>query len=306
MKVSLVIMAAGLGSRYGGSKQIDGIGPHNEILMEYGIYDALRAGFNKVVFIIKPDMAELMDRLCGDYLREMTALDGNPLEVEYVFQDFSSVPAFYEIPEERTKPFGTVHALLCAADAVKEPFCVINADDYYGMDAYKTIYDALLQLPEEGQATMVGYLLKNTASLHGTVSRGVCEVEGDQLRAVHETKKIQLYADGTLKDLERDRQLDPESVVSMNFWGFMPSIFGLLKDYFDYFLRELVGEDLKAECLLPVMVDYEMKMGKLEVSVLNSVDKWFGMTYQEDRLIVAEELKQLHAEGRYPESLRGN
>ena len=306
MKVSLVIMAAGLGSRYGGSKQIDGIGPHNEILMEYGIYDALRAGFNKVVFIIKPDMAELMDRLCGDYLREMKALDGNPVEVEYVFQDFSSVPAFYEIPEGRTKPFGTVHALLCAADAVKEPFCVINADDYYGMDAYKTIYDALLQLPEEGQATMVGYLLKNTASLHGTVSRGVCEVEGDQLRAVHETKKIQLYTDGTLKDLERDRQLDPESVVSMNFWGFMPSIFGLLKDYFDYFLRELVGEDLKAECLLPVMVDYEMKMGKLEVSVLNSVDKWFGMTYQEDRLIVAEELKQLHAEGRYPESLRGN
>ena len=180
MKVSLVIMAAGLGSRYGGSKQIDGIGPHNEILMEYGIYDALRAGFNKVVFIIKPDMAELMDRLCGDYLREMTALDGNPLEVEYVFQDFSSVPDFYEIPEERTKPFGTVHALLCAADAVKEPFCVINADDYYGADAYRTMYDTLLQLPAEGKAAMVGYLLKNTASLHGTVSRGVCEVEGDQ------------------------------------------------------------------------------------------------------------------------------
>ena len=306
MKVSLVIMAAGLGSRYGGSKQIDGIGPHNEILMEYGIYDALRAGFNKVVFIIKPDMAELMDRLCGDYLREMTALDGNPLEVEYVFQDFSSVPDFYEIPEERTKPFGTVHALLCAADAVKEPFCVINADDYYGMDAYKTIYDALLQLPEEGQATMVGYLLKNTASLHGTVSRGVCEVEGDQLRAVHETKKIQLYTDGTLKDLERDRQLDPESVVSMNFWGFMPSIFGLLKDYFDYFLRELVGEDLKAECLLPVMVDHEMKQGDLEVAVLQSHEKWFGMTYQEDRKIVAKELELLHAEQVYPENLREN
>ena len=306
MKVSLVIMAAGLGSRYGGSKQIDGIGPHNEILMEYGIYDALRAGFNKVVFIIKPDMAELMDRLCGDYLREKTALDGTPVEVEYVFQDFSSVPAFYEIPEGRTKPFGTVHALLCAADVVKEPFCVINADDYYGMDAYKTIYNALLQLPEEGQATMVGYLLKNTASLHGTVSRGVCEVEEDKLRAVHETKKIQLYADGTLKDLEQDRELNPESVVSMNFWGFMPSVFGKLKDYFDYFLRELAGDDLKVECLLPVMVDHEMKKGELEVSVLSSADKWFGMTYQEDRLIVAKELKQLHAEGRYPESLREN
>ena len=306
MKISLVILAAGLGSRYGGSKQVDGIGPHNEILMEYGIYDALKAGFNKVVFIIKPDMAELMDRLCGDYLREMSTPAGEPVEVEYVFQDFSSVPDFYRIPEGRTKPFGTVHALLCAADAVKEPFCVINADDYYGLDAYKTIYDALLELPAEGKATMVGYLLKNTASLHGTVSRGVCSVEGDKLCAVHETKKIQLYADGSLKDLERDRELDPESVVSMNFWGFMPSIFPVLKDYFDYFLRELAGEDLKAECLLPVMVDYEMKQGALEVSVLQSHDKWFGMTYQEDRIVVAKELKLLHEAGNYPESLREN
>ena len=298
MKVSLVIMAAGLGSRYGGSKQIDGIGPHNEILMEYSIYDALQAGFNKVVFIIKPEMEELMDRLCGDYLRNKTALDGTPVEVEYVFQDFSSVPSFYQIPEERTKPFGTVHALLCAADTVKEPFCVINADDYYGKNAYKTIYDALLQLPVEGKAAMVGYLLKNTASLHGTVSRGVCTVEDEQLRGVRETKKIQLYPDGSLRDLEGDRELAPESVVSMNFWGFMPSIFSRLKDYFDYFLRELAGEDLKAECLLPVMVDYEMKQGELEVSVLQSRDKWFGMTYQE------EALKRLHAAGQYPESLR--
>ena len=304
MKVSLVIMAAGLGSRYGGSKQIDGIGPHNEILMEYSIYDALQAGFNKVVFIIKPEMEELMDRLCGDYLRNKTALDGTPVEVEYVFQDFSSVPSFYQIPEERTKPFGTVHALLCAADTVKEPFCVINADDYYGKNAYKTIYDALLQLPVEGKAAMVGYLLKNTASLHGTVSRGVCTVEDEQLRGVRETKKIQLYPEGSLRDLEGDRELAPESVVSMNFWGFMPSIFSRLKDYFDYFLRELAGEDLKAECLLPVMVDYEMKQGELEVSVLQSRDKWFGMTYQEDRPVVAEALKRLHAAGQYPESLR--
>ena len=306
MKISLVIMAAGLGSRYGGSKQVDGVGPHNEILMEYGIYDALRAGFNKVVFIIKPDMAELMDRLCGDYLREKTAADGNPVEVEYVFQDFSSVPAFYRIPEERTKPFGTVHALLCAADAVKEPFCVINADDYYGADAYRTMYDTLLQLPAEGKAAMVGYLLKNTASLHGTVSRGVCSVEGERLCGVKETKKIQLYPDGTLKDLTEDQELDPESVVSMNFWGFMPSVFPMLKEYFDYFLRELAGEDLKAECLLPVMVDYEMKHGDLEVAVLQSHEKWFGMTYQEDRKIVAKELELLHAEQVYPENLREN
>lgn len=168
MKVSLVIMAAGLGSRYGGSKQVDGIGPHNEILMEYSIYDALRAGFSKVVFIIKPEMEEMMRRLCGDYLARKTALDGTPVEVAYVFQDFTSVPDFYRIPPERTKPFGTVHALLCAADVVHEPFCVINADDYYGIDAYRTIYDELVKLPETGKATMVGYLLKNTASLHGT------------------------------------------------------------------------------------------------------------------------------------------
>ena len=304
MKVSLVIMAAGLGSRYGGSKQIDGVGPHNEILMEYSIYDALQAGFNKVVFIIKPEMEALMDRLCGDYLRKKTALDGNPVEVEYVFQDFSSVPGFYQIPEGRTKPFGTVHALLCAADVVKEPFCVINADDYYGTDAYRSVYNALLRLPTQGKAAMVGYLLKNTASLHGTVSRGVCAVEEEQLRAVRETKNIQLYPDGSLKDLAEDRELDPESVVSMNFWGFMPSIFPTLKEYFQDFLREEAGQDLKAECLLPVMVDHEMKRGELEVSVLQSGDKWFGMTYQEDRPIVAEELKRLHARGQYPESLR--
>ena len=184
MKISLVIMAAGLGSRYGGSKQVDGIGPHNEILMEYSIYDAIRAGFNKVVFIIKPEMEAMMHRLCGDYLAKRTALDGTPVEVAYAFQDFSSVPDFYRIPAERTKPFGTVHALLCAADVVHEPFCVINADDYYGIDAYRTIYNELVKLPEAGKATMVGYLLKNTASLHGTVSRGVCQVEDGKLRSI--------------------------------------------------------------------------------------------------------------------------
>ena len=151
---------------------------------------------------------------------------------------------------------------------------------------------------------MVGYLLKNTASLHGTVSRGVCAVEEERLRAVRETKNIQLYPDGSLKDLAEDRELDPQSVVSMNFWGFMPSIFPTLKEYFQDFLREEAGQDLKAECLLPVMVDHEMKRGELEVSVLQSGDKWFGMTYQEDRPIVAEELKRLHARGQYPESLR--
>mgnify|MGYP000770684927 CR=1 FL=1 len=289
MKVSLVIMAAGLGSRYGGSKQVDGIGPHNEILMEYSIYDALRAGFSKVVFIIKPEMEEMMRRLCGDYLARKTALDGTPVEVAYVFQDFTSVPDFYRIPPERTKPFGTVHALLCAADVVHEPFCVINADDYYGIDAYRTIYDELVKLPETGKATMVGYLLKNTASLHGTVSRGVCAVEDGKLRSVREALKIQLYPDGTLRDLAEGTDLSPETVVSMNFWGFMPSIFQELEAYFDHFLRCEAGDNIKAECLLPGMVGDLLEQGRLEVSVLHSADRWFGMTYHEDRQAVAAE-----------------
>lgn len=304
MKVSLVIMAAGLGSRYGGSKQVDGIGPHNEILMEYSIYDALRAGFNKVVFIIKPEMEGMMHALCGDYLAKKTAKDGSGVEVAYAFQDFSSVPDFYPIPENRTKPFGTVHALLCAADVVHEPCCVINADDYYGIDAYQTIYNELVQLPPEGKATMVGYLLKNTASLHGTVSRGVCTVREGKLASIREALKVQLYPDGTLRDLAEDRPLAPDTVVSMNFFGFAPSIFPALRTYFEDFLRNEAGDNVKAECLLPVMVGHRMAAGKLEVSVLHSADKWFGMTYQQDREIVAEELKKLHRRGDYPASLR--
>ena len=304
MKVSLVIMAAGLGSRYGGSKQVDGIGPHNEILMEYSIYDAIRAGFNKIVFIIKPEMEETMERLCGGYLRRKTARDGSPVEVAYAFQDFSSVPDFYHIPEERTKPFGTVHALLCAAEAVDGPCCVINADDYYGIDAYRTIYEELVKLPAQGRATMVGYQLKNTASLHGTVSRGVCTVRDGKLASVREALKIQLYPDGTLRDLAEDRPLAPDTVVSMNFWGFMPSIFPALRAYFEDFLRNEAGDNIKAECLLPMMVDRQMQAGKLEVSVLHSADRWFGMTYHEDRAVVAEELRRLHEKGDYPESLR--
>lgn len=305
MKVSLVIMAAGLGSRYGGKKQVDGIGPHNEILMEYSVYDALRAGFNKVVFVIKPEMEELMERLCGSYLRHKTALDGGPVEVAYAYQDFSSIPSFYKIPQGRTKPFGTVHALLCAGEVVSEPCCVINADDYYGIDAYRTIYQALLQLPPEGRAAMVGYLLKNTSSLYGTVSRGICDVdENGFLRTVREALKIQLYEDGSLRDLAEDRPLSPDTVVSMNFWGFAPSIFPALRRNFEDFLRTEAGDDPKAECLLPVMVDRQMQQEGLRVEVLRSADRWFGMTYQQDRETVAGELRKLHRLGAYPESLR--
>ena len=303
MKVSLVIMAAGLGSRYGGEKQTDGIGPHGEMLMEYSIYDALRAGFGKVVFIIKPEMEPQIRALCGDALAQKTALDGSPVEIAYAYQDFSSVPSFYAIPPERTKPFGTVHALLCAREAVHEPCCVINADDYYGIDAYRTIYQGLHTLAPEGQAAMVGYLLKNTASLYGTVSRGLCQAKEGKLQSIRESLRIQLHGDGTLTD-DVEGRLDPETIVSMNYWGFMPSIFPLLQEYFEDFLRRRAGESLKSECLLPVMVGDLMEAGRLEVSVLRSADRWFGMTYQEDRQRVAQALRRLHEEGRYPESLR--
>ena len=174
MKAALVIMAAGLGSRYGGNKQVDGVGPGGEILMEYSIHDAIRAGFTKVVFIIKDDMVDLMRTLCGDRIAGLTARDGEPVEVCYAVQDYSSLPVFYTVPAGRTKPFGTTHAVLCARPYVQEPFCVINADDYYGVDAYRAIYQELGRLPQQGKATMVGYLLRNTVSAHGTVSRGVC------------------------------------------------------------------------------------------------------------------------------------
>ena len=193
MKAALVIMAAGLGSRYGGNKQVDGVGPGGEILMEYSIHDAIRAGFTKIVFIIKNDMQDLMRSLCGDRIAGLTARDGEPVEVCYAVQDYSSLPAFYTVPAGRTKPFGTTHAVLCARPYVQEPFCVINADDYYGVDAYRAIYEELGRLPQQGKATMVGYLLRNTVSAHGTVSRGVCQVENGHLAGIHEALKIQLF-----------------------------------------------------------------------------------------------------------------
>jgi len=297
MKKTLVIMAAGLGSRYGGIKQMEGVGPKGEILMEYSIHDALRAGFEKVVFIIKPEMREAVEELCGRYVSKKT-------EVAYAYQDYTSLPGWYTVPEGREKPYGTVHALLCAKDVVDGPFCVLNADDYYGVGAYKTIFAGLDTLSESGEATMVGYLLKNTVSLHGAVSRGLCTVESGRLTAVAETKEIQLYADGTIKDTRRDVVLDGDTVVSMNYWGFMPSIFPVMERYFEDFLRADTGKELKSECLLPVMVDDLKAKNALEVSVLESTDRWFGMTYRADREAVAEELKALHAEGVYPETLR--
>jgi NDP-sugar pyrophosphorylase family protein len=305
MKAALVIMAAGMGSRYGGNKQVDGVGPNGEILMEYSIYDAIRAGFTKVVFIIKPEMVDMMKNLCGDRVAKRKAKDGSNVEVCYAFQDFSSVPKFYEIPADRVKPFGTTHAVLCARDVISEPFCVINADDYYGVDAFRIVYEELARLNATGEATMVGYLLKNTVSINGTVSRGVCQTENGKLTGVKETLKIQLFPDGSIADVAEGRvDLDPDTVVSMNFWGFTPGIFPEMEAYFEDFLRNKAGTNIKAECLLPNMVGEMVDDGRLTVSVLHSADRWFGMTYHEDRQNVADELKKLHENGTYPASLR--
>ena len=305
MKTTLVIMAAGLGSRYGGDKQTDAIGPGGQRLMEYSIYDAVRAGFRKVVLIIKPEMRDNMEAMIGNRLRAFRLPDGEGVELAWAYQDFSSIPSFYRIPADRVKPFGTGHALLCAREAVSEPFCVINADDYYGPDAYRVMREALVRFPAEGRAAMVGYILKNTLSLGGTVSRGICEVENGLLRGVTERLTIGTAEDGSLKDFQTDTPLSPTDVVSMNLWGFAPSFFDALDREFTDFLRNRAGDNPKAECQLPVVVNREMEAGRLEVSVLRSDAVWFGVTYREDREHVASELRRLHQEGLYPENLWG-
>lgn len=307
MKAALVIMAAGMGSRYGGEKQTDGIGPHSEAIMEYSIFDAVRAGFHKIVFIIKPGMEATIRALCGDRIQSMTTPQGEPVEVAYAVQDFTSVPAFYAIPPERTKPFGTVHAALCAQNVVHEPFAIINADDYYGVSAFSTMLEKLLTLAPSGQAAMVGYRLKNTVSDNGTVSRGVCQVNNGSLGKVKETLNIKKYPDGRITDTadpNHELPLDPDSVVSMNFWGFTPWIFSQLQDYFHHFLQALAPEEIKAECLLPVLVDQLISNGQLDVAVLHTDAVWFGVTYQEDRPVVAQALQNLHQQGIYPPSLK--
>lgn len=307
MKATLVIMAAGMGSRYGGEKQTDGIGPNGETIMEYSVYDAVKAGFHKIVFILKPGMEEAVEKLCGAHIRTMRTPQGEPVEVAYVFQDFTSVPSFYQVPEGRTKPFGTVHAALCARGEVSEPFAVINADDYYGVSAYATILERLLMLPRQGKGVMVGYQLKNTVSDYGTVSRGVCRVESGNLCKVKEMLKIKKYPDGHITDTAGEGgevDLDPESVVSMNFWGFTPWIFEEMEEYFTEFLKGLTPEEAKAECLLPVLVDRLITAQKLEIAVLNTDAVWFGVTYQEDRPVVEAALRVLHEQGAYPQSLK--
>lgn len=299
MDKTLVIMAAGMGSRYGGNKQIDGMGPNNEVLMLYSIYDAINAGFTKVVFIIKRAFEQRFRESVGDIVKDK-------IKVEYAFQELSDIPAGI-VPAERTKPLGTVHAILSAKDLVHEPFAVLNADDYYGTTAFKTMADHLDKLRPEKNGCMVGYYLKNTVSEHGHVTRGVCGVNAEGcLESVTETYKIQPFPDGTIRDTEKDPNgviLDPDCLVSMNFFGFTPWLFEKGQERFDKFLKGLAPDEMKAEYVLPVLVDQLMKEDGMEIDVLSTDAVWFGVTYQEDKPHVQAELKKMHEDGTYPAKL---
>lgn len=300
MDKTLLIMAAGMGSRYGGNKQIDAMGPHGEILMLYSIYDAMQAGFTKVVFVIKHDFEDQFKLMIGNQLE-------GKIKVEYAFQDLKDLPSGCSISSNRTKPLGTVQAVLCAKDVIHEPFAVINADDYYGKPSFQSMASHLDNLKPENEACMIGYYLKNTISENGHVTRGVCNVnEQGKLTGVTETYKIQSFPDGTIRDTENNAEgdiLNPESLVSMNFFGFSPWLFSVGEERFKKFLNTLSPTDLKSEYVLPVLVDQLMQDEILTVDVLPTDSVWFGVTYQEDKPHVQTTLANMHVNGEYPEIL---
>ena len=299
MSATLVIMAAGLASRYGSAKQIEKVGPAGEILMEYTIYDALKAGFDRFVIILPPSIEEEFKETIGCRLEKYAKID-------YAVQSFDSLPDWYAMPEGRLKPYGTVACVLSAAAAIRERFAVVNADDYYGPGAYEIMLRQLEALPETGKACMVAYKLKNTVSDFGTVTRGVCTLENGLMTFVEETGKIGRAADGSIRtfaESEAGRVLDTESAVSMNMWGFTPWALGEMESYFVDFLRSPAGQDVKSECLLPTMVGDMIKAGTLQVDAQTTDESWFGMTYKEDRATTAAMLRQLTDAGKYPDVL---
>ena len=292
---ALVIMAAGLGSRYGGNKQVDRIGPDGEILMQYSIYDAIKAGFTKIVFIIKPQYTELIEEISAD-------ARANGIKTEIVYQDFSSIPNFYSIPADRTKPFGTVHAVLSAKDAITEPFAIINADDFYGRDAFATMSKALDNV-STGVGAMVAYELKNTVSKNGSVTRGVCQTDDGKLTKIVEVFDISLLNNGIISD-KTVGILDPETPVSMNMWGFTPNIFEAMNDSFCEFLRNIQDGDIKAEYPLPSFIGKEISENRLSINVYTTDSEWFGVTYAEDRSAVAARLVNMKGNNTYPTKLK--
>lgn len=302
-KPVLVIMAAGMGSRYGGLKQIDPIDAQGHIIIDFSIYDAIRAGFEKLVFIIKKQDEKDFMSVIGERISKQ-------IEVSFVYQELSNIPEGFEVPENRNKPWGTGHAILSCADVVKGPFAVINADDYYGPNALKMIYDYLCTHNDDElyRYTMVGYVLENTLTENGHVARGVCSVSEDGfLKEIHERTQIEKH-DGHAAYTEDGGQtwtdIPEGSTVSMNMWGFYPSIFTELKGAFTQFLKEnLDTNPLKSEFFLPTMIEQLLSQQKATVKVLKSLDRWYGVTYREDKPVVMAAIQQLKDKGLYPEKL---
>ena len=300
MDTTLIIMAAGIGSRYGaGIKQLAKMGPSGEIIMDYSIRDAKEAGFNKVVFIIRKDIFEEFEEIIGSRIKDQ-------IDVEYVFQELDDLPEGFEVPEGRTKPWGTGQAVLCCKDIVKEPFVIINADDYYGKQAYVEAYEYLTrETTSKDEICMVSFVLKNTLSDNGGVTRGVCKVnENGYLADIVETSNIEKYESGAaVHKGEEYISIDIESSVSMNMWGLTPEFFQILESGFEAFVANTPADNLKAEYLLPTIIGDLLAEKKLAVKVLTSKDKWFGVTYKEDKDSVVSELQALIHAGVYPKKL---
>lgn len=303
MNTTLIIMAAGIGSRFGeGIKQLAQMGPNGEIIMDYSIHDAKEAGFNKVVFIIRKDIFKEFEEIIGNRIKEQ-------IDVEYVFQELDDLPESFEVPQGRTKPWGTGQAVLCCKDVVKEPFVIINADDYYGKEAFVKLHDFLLSREDLGREFtmgMGGFILKNTLSDNGTVTRGVSVVDEDGLLSqVHETTGIEMGEDEQIKcDSEEVQEwISPEDKVSMNMWAGYPEFLDFLAEDFKDFLVNVEEGDLKSEYLLPNIVDKLLKEERANVKVLETQDRWFGVTYKEDKETVQEAFRGLIADGVYAEKL---
>ncbi len=301
-KPALVVMAAGMGSRYGGLKQIDPVGPNNEIIIDYSIFDALKAGFNKIVFIIRKDNEEVFREKIGKRVERLA-------DTQYVFQRLEDVPADFDIPQERKKPWGTGHAVMSCRHVINTPFAVINADDFYGFSSFKIIFNYLKNAEDKGNTykyCMVGFKLGNTLTEHGHVARGVCNVDADgYLSGIQERTKIQRFKDGAkyTEDGANWILIPENSTVSMNTWGFTPSIFGELETRFPKFLKENADNLQKAEFFIPSVVDSLIKENRARVTVLTSHERWYGVTYQEDKPVVKQAISNLIRQGAYPEKL---
>lgn len=299
MKPTLFVLAAGMGSRYGGLKQLDGLGPNGETIMDHSIYDAIQSGFGKVVFVIRKDFEK-------DFREKILSKYENHIPVEVVFQSLDALPEGFTCPADRVKPWGTNHAVLMGKDVIKEPFAIINADDFYGRDSFAVIAKELMAMEgKKNQYCMVGFRVGNTMSESGTVARGVCVTKDGLLTDVVERTAIGYKEDGRIAFTDEngvEQILAPETPVSMNLWGFTPDYFDYSEEYFKTFLSENIG-NLKAEFFIPLVVNELIKSGKATVKVLDTTSKWFGVTYAADRPAVVEKFAELHANGEYPQNM---